>query len=127
MRVCAEFDTECIDEKCCVECVTMLNSETGYVNGASVRTGKQYLNSACRPCHNHRVSVVAKLKLKHEHPVAGTPCECCGRISKLFLDHTHGDDKFRGWICRECNSGIGLLGDSVESLKRALAYLEASK
>ena len=121
------FETDCPDEKLCKECGKMLNSQTGYVNAASARTGKQYLNSACRPCHNHRTAVVAKLKLKHIHPEAGTPCECCGRISKLFLDHTHNDDKFRGWICRECNSGIALLGDSVESLKRALVYLEASK
>ena len=121
------FETDCPDEKLCKECGKMLNVETGYVNHASARTGKKYLNSACRPCHNHRTAVVAKLKLKHEHPAAGTPCECCGRISKLFLDHTHSDDTFRGWICRECNSGIGLLGDSVESLKKALVYLEASK
>ena len=122
-------DVESVDEypKICVECGKMLNPESGYVISSSNRTGKLYLASACRPCQNHRVQVVAKLKQKHEHPPAGTPCQCCGRISKLFLDHTHGDDKFRGWICRECNSGIGLLGDSAESLKRAWEYLEASK
>ena len=101
----------------------MLDEKTGYVNGVS-KKGKLYFNSACRPCQNHRVSVVAKLKQKHEHPPGGTPCQCCGRVSKLFLDHTHGEDAFRGWICRECNSGIGMLGDSVEGLRRALAYLE---
>ena len=52
------------DEKLCVDCGKMLNSETGYVNSSSVRTGKQYLNSACRPCHNHRVQVVAKIEAK---------------------------------------------------------------
>jgi hypothetical protein len=102
----------------------MLDSVTGYVNGSSKRTGKLYLNSACRPCHVHRTSVVTKLKKKHKHPPAGTPCQCCGRISKLFLDHTHDKDEFRGWICRECNSGIGLLGDSVEGVRKALDYLE---
>ena len=112
--------------KCCVECGKMLDTMTGYVNGTSKRTGRLYLNSACRPCHNHRVGVVAKLKQKHDHPPAGAPCQCCGRISKLFLDHTHGTDAFRGWICRECNSGIGLLGDSAESLRKALAYLEGT-
>ena len=116
----------CPPKKCCVECGKMLDTMTGYVNGASKRTGRLYLNSACRPCHNHRVGVVAKLKQKHEHPPAGAPCQCCGRISKLFLDHTHGTDAFRGWICRECNSGIGLLGDSAEALRKALAYLEGT-
>ena len=118
--------TECasVSHKLCVECGKMLDSSTGYVNSKSPRTGKPYLNSACRPCHNHRVTVVKKLKQKHPHPPAGTPCECCGRVSKLFLDHTHGSDEFRGWICRECNSGIGLLGESAVALRKALAYLE---
>ena len=110
--------------KCCVECGKMLDSATGYVNSKSQRTGKLYLNSACRPCHNHRGRVVTRLKQKHAQPPAGTPCECCGRVSKLFLDHTHGSDEFRGWICRECNSGIGLMGDSVEGVRKALTYLE---
>ena len=102
----------------------MLGSSTGYVNSKSQRTGKLYLNSACRPCHNHRTRVVAKLKLKHPRPPAGTPCECCGRVSKLHLDHAHGSDEFRGWICRECNSSLGLMGDSIEGVKKALTYLE---
>ena len=113
-----------VSPKLCVECGTMLDSVTGYVNSKSQRTGKLYLNSACRPCHNHRVNVVAKLKQTHPHPPAGAPCECCGRVSKLLFDHTHGSDELRRWICRECNSGIGLLGDSAVSLRKALAYLE---
>ena len=118
--------SECasVSHKLCKECGKILDSNTGYVNAKSQRTGKLYLNSACRPCHNHRVQVVAKLKLKHPRPPAGTPCECCGRISKLFLDHSHDTDAFRGWICRECNSSIGLMGDSVEGVRKALTYLE---
>ena len=65
--------------KLCVECGKMLDSSSGYVNSKSQRTGKLYLNSACRPCHTHRVMVVTKLKQKHEHPPAATPCECCGK------------------------------------------------
>ena len=83
--------SECasVSHKLCVECGKMLDASTGYVNSKSRRTGKLYLNSACKPCHNHRTRVVAKLKLKHPRPPAGTPCECCGRVSKLHLDHVH--------------------------------------
>ena len=118
--------SECtsVSHKLCVECGKMLDASTAYVNSKSPRTGKLYLNSACRPCHNHRTRVVAKLKLKHPRPPAGTPCECCGRVSKLHLDHAHGSDEFRGWICRECNSSLGLMGDSIEGVKKALTYLE---
>ena len=42
--------TECasVSHKLCVECGKMLGSATGYVNSKSQRTGKLYLNSACR-------------------------------------------------------------------------------
>jgi hypothetical protein len=58
-----------VSHKLCVECGKMLDSSTGYVNSKSQRTGKLYLNNACRPCHNHRVQVVTKLKQKHPHPL----------------------------------------------------------
>ena len=54
-------------------------------------------------------------------------CECCSRkLDKAFrthLDHDHVTGKFRGWLCNQCNLGIGHLGDSIEGLERALAYL----
>lgn len=62
-----------------------------------------------------------------------TLCECCGnpevriqvgRIHGLHLDHCHDTNIFRGWLCNACNLGIGKLGDTVESLERALAYLK---
>ena len=54
-------------------------------------------------------------------------CECCGRWFLSItphLDHSHSTGVFRGWLCSQCNTGIGLLGDDREGLKKALAYLE---
>ena len=59
-------------------------------------------------------------------------CECCGRTAKdigetrwnLSLDHDHETKEFRGWLCHVCNSGIGHLGDNLEGLQKAVAYLE---
>jgi hypothetical protein len=42
----------------------------------------------------------------------------------LCLDHNHETGKFRGWLCDNCNTGIGKLGDTVEGLERAIAYLK---
>ena len=42
---------------------------------------------------------------------------------KKVMDHDHSNDKFRGVLHDNCNKGIGLLGDSVEGLRRALRYL----
>jgi hypothetical protein len=53
-------------------------------------------------------------------------CECCGRSNRraLALDHCHVTGEFRGWLCDACNMGLGKLGDTVEALERALAYLK---
>ena len=60
-------------------------------------------------------------------------CECCGRAKKLKFDHDHDHDhdhnhdhsteKFRGWLCDQCNTGIGKLGDNLVGLQRAVDYL----
>jgi len=50
--------------------------------------------------------------------------DCCGDVfDKLVLDHCHESEVFRGWLCDRCNRGIGVLGDTLESLEKALKYL----
>ena len=51
-------------------------------------------------------------------------CECCGRPhSNLRYDHDHETGAFRGWLCDNCNTAIGKLGDTVDGLQRAIEYL----
>jgi Recombination endonuclease VII len=58
-------------------------------------------------------------------------CDCCHRHPSprkgLALDHDHVTGEFRGWLCHHCNLGIGRLGDTVEGVARALAYLKKNK
>lgn len=60
---------------------------------------------------------------------APAACEACKRVfvGTPHADHVHGTDIFRGWLCGQCNTGIGMLGDNIEGLGRAIAYLEWSK
>jgi recombination endonuclease VII len=51
-------------------------------------------------------------------------CQLCGGDFRLSLDHDHITGKIRGVLCFDCNTSIGKLGDSIEGLKKALAYLE---
>lgn len=56
-------------------------------------------------------------------------CECCGASGGhkgLHLDHCHQKNVFRGWLCSKCNLGLGLLGDSLESVAKAVDYLKRS-
>lgn len=42
----------------------------------------------------------------------------------LHVDHDHRTGKVRGLLCGQCNRGIGSLGDSIETLDRAIEYLK---
>lgn len=56
-----------------------------------------------------------------------TACECCGKSrgkKAMHLDHCHVSGFFRGWLCGECNTGLGKFGDSIEGLMNAVRYLQ---
>jgi hypothetical protein len=52
-------------------------------------------------------------------------CECCGQpaLRTLCNDHDYATGAFRGWLCGNCNRGLGLLGDNVTGLMKAMSYL----
>ncbi len=52
-----------------------------------------------------------------EHPLGEHPT----------IDHCHVTGAVRGLLCSKCNTGLGLLSDSVETLKKAILYLENKK
>jgi hypothetical protein len=63
-----------------------------------------------------------------KRPPIGTPCDNCGKMDqKLIFDHCHETEKFRGWLCYQCNTAIGNLGDNLDGLMRAVKYLQTHK
>ena len=107
----------------CRDCGELMTPENSVMKSVS-KKGKQYYLNRCKSCISEADLLIRNLKKEHPPPPAGTPCACCKRIDKLFLDHDHSSKKFRSYICRSCNSGIGLLGDSEEGVRQALAYLQ---
>ena len=66
----------------------------------------------------------------------GGACAVCGRVpaKRLEIDHDHQccpgknscGDCIRGLLCGSCNRAIGWLGDTPDSLMRAVRYLEGA-
>ena len=55
-------------------------------------------------------------------------CAICGNGhvgvgTRLHIDHCHDSKKVRGLLCSNCNTAIGLLGDSPERAEALAAYL----
>lgn len=44
--------------------------------------------------------------------------------TKIVIDHCHSTGMIRGLLCSDCNSGLGLIGDTYESSVRLLKYLK---
>ena len=70
-------------------------------------------------------------KEQHDALKAKAPgCHVCGvRFTdkgkhRECIDHCHETGRIRGLLCGACNAGLGLLGDNVEGLEKALRYLK---
>ena len=89
----------------------------------------------CKKCRNKgglgfsRAAQELMLEMGMTRPELGTPCTICKRIDQpLVFDHCHKTKQFRGWLCRGCNSTLGIIGDSESGIKKFLKpFLEYLK
>ena len=63
-------------------------------------------NYSCAMCNTHQMELDRKLDVDHDHEMDGI-------------------DSVRGLLCNNCNRGLGLIGDNLESAKMALRYMES--
>ena len=108
----------------CRNCHEIL-PETAFAKHRPKANGTYRLDTRCRKCqaslHQEEKEARRNASLKPNR------CECCGKKEKLQVDHIHGTYKFRGWLCRSCNGGLGALGDNLEGAVQAAIYLENDK
>ena len=58
----------------------------------------------------------------------GDKCPICcnglGEGRSCCVDHCHKTGRVRQLLCSKCNSGLGMFKENLESMQRAIAYLE---
>jgi len=108
----------------CKECYRLLPL-TAFTSHYMRSDGAFVLKKGCRECH------VQLRKEQRETRKIAPPkpdyCDNCHNNKKLEIDHIHGSVIFRGWLCSNCNTGIGAVGDTLEGVLRAAIYLEKDK
>ncbi len=54
-------------------------------------------------------------------------CEVCEQKGKgrngIVYDHDHKTGKFRGWLCSNCNTALGLAKENTQTLRALIRYL----
>lgn len=109
-------------EKRCFRCQEWKPIEE-FAKDVSRKTGR---TSSCKPCTSNasKMSIYGISKRKLDE-LLGSPCEICGRSDRqIDIDHCHETGVVRGGLCETCNRGLGLLGDTAESIEKALQYLK---
>ena len=59
-------------------------------------------------------------------------CEVCKKDASLLkkglqYDHCHKTNKFRGWLCTNCNTALGLVKENTQTLKALIEYIELNE
>lgn len=124
------------EAKKCIHCNIVKS-----INAFGFREKNKSRRSKCRSCKQKEINAVNYLSNIHPRPDNDDyRCPICSKKkvelkssgrwhdrSVWVLDHCHTTEAFRGWICNNCNSGLGRFYDNKEYLKKAIQYLESSK
>lgn len=104
------------------------NSEKLKKSSKAFRDNNKERVSECRTITSKKYRIEKEYNITIEEYYkcmeSSNECQICGATTNLVYDHDHTTMKFRGVLCSRCNVAIGTLGDSVESLSRALKYLQ---
>jgi hypothetical protein len=106
--------------------------------------GNAYNRSAkCRDCYNvmqtdyriRKYGSIRSYNLQRRYGISeaeydarfaeqGGLCALCRKQPALVVDHDHETGAIRGLLCQQCNRGLGFLGDTIETLLKAVEYLQ---
>lgn len=106
-----------------------------------ISDGKHRGRPYCLSCTSNHVRIRSMLRKANPIPKAHR-CECCGKseddltihygklgnpMSVWRLDHCHETGQFRGWLCANCNIGLGKFYDDPDLLTKAIRYIQKNR
>ena len=95
------------------------------VKKEQTKKGKTHYQSKCNVCLPADNKLRRELRKNEDMKKKPLRCECCGVLDpNLQFDHCKRTKRRRGWCCRRCNCGLGMLGDSPEGLVEGLMYYQ---
>lgn len=107
-----------------------------YATDPEYRERKKAASKARRDAGLTKRYETSEDRLKYRYRAAGVDvaqagpkpenCEVCGMTGVICLDHAHNSKRFRGWLCRHCNTAIGHAKDNPNVLRALAKYLERS-
>ena len=138
--------SELLTEKECLTCKQILPIG----NFDRVYTDKPWYQSSCKKCRYETLEKPKRGKvfyrrrnLKEKYGLTedsyeellnsqNNGCKICGAKANTFdkplsVDHCHTTGKVRGLLCNQCNTGLGMFKDNIETLQLAIEYLKESR
>ena len=123
------------DGKTCIKCNTYLPHESfEWFSGANT-----WRRPECKRCRGESRRVIDALKKCTTPQSKNHTCQISEKnlkkislnkskhMSSFVMDHDHEKKMFRGWLCHNCNSALGMLRDNPDVIMRAYKYLKEFK
>lgn len=80
--------------------------------------------SKCKDCCKEYSVNLKQAKENAPNKPENNSCQCCGKLTeKWYCDHHPNTNLFRGWVCFECNTAAGNVGDHYTGAVKLLNYL----
>lgn len=132
-----EWKWACGQTKKCSKCnqVKCLTCFKGNTSGSDAfdQTGYRLRRPECSDCtkkaadgKRDAIEIAKRMGMSTKAPPE-TRCELCHNVGRrgnaICFDHCHERKVFRGWLCNACNRSLGVLGDDIPSLIKAINYL----
>ncbi len=103
---------------CCKDCI----NEKRRIKALNPEFKLKEKERALKRSYNLTLKRFFELKM-----IQGNRCGSCGKEftdeNGANVDHDHITLMIRGILCHKCNSGLGFIGDTIESVRALLKYL----